>query len=110
MKLPNNPYMSLMCTEPFCAVCNSRVEYVTKKYKFGRMIIQAAGESQIPCQAWVEKYAVIVLDDYIWDIPSKIYGERADKYFSRFKQHVYINQSESDYIITPRLKGALSRV
>ena len=70
----------------------------------------AAGEFQIPCQAWVEKYAVIVLDDYIWDIPSKIYGERADKYFSRFKQHVYINQSESDYIITPRLKGALSRV
>ena len=56
MKLPNNPYMSLMCTEPFCAVCNSRVEYGTKKYKFGRMIIQAEGEFQIPCQAWVEKY------------------------------------------------------
>lgn len=76
MKLPNNPYMSLICTEPFCAVCNSRVEYGTKKYKFGRMIIQAAGEFQIPCQAWVEKYAVIVLDDYIWDIPSKINTSR----------------------------------
>ena len=72
MKLPNNPYMSLMCTEPFCAVCNSRVEYGTKKYKFGRMIIQAAGEFQIPCQAWVEKYAVIVLDDYIWDIHLRV--------------------------------------
>lgn len=107
---PEIPSFTVSSTEPFAAVCNSRVEYGSRVYKFGRIILEADEKFQVPCQAWVKRYAVIVVDDYIWDMPSHIYGERATKYFKRYKPGVRICRSESDFINTPRLRGVLGDV